>query len=131
MKPFLAAILLTLTSTSAMAEWELIHSGKEFDSYFDASTIKKDGNKAKMWVLWNYKTPQKDMGQPYLSILDKSIYDCKNETNKTLVRVYYKDNMRHGEVVLNLQYADNESTDKTIVPYTLGEIEFKAACGIE
>lgn len=129
MKKLLLAILLTIISTSAMAEWDLVNKGTVFDVYVDASSIKKDGNKAKMWVIWDFKTPQKDMGQPYLSILDKSVYDCKNETNKTLIRVFYTNNMREGEAVLRLEYADNESKERTIVPDTIGEIEWKAACG--
>ena len=96
MRKLILAILLIVISTSAMAEWELIDGGKVFDTYFDATSIKKDGSKAKMWVIWDYKTPQKDLNQPYLSVLDKSVYDCKNETNKTLTRVFYTNNMRQG-----------------------------------
>ena len=129
MKKLILAVLLIVTSTSAMAEWKLINYSDEISLYVDSTSIRKDGTKAKMWYLQDFKTPQKDMGKPYLSKIIKSVNDCKNETDKTLAIVFYQGNMQQGKITLQLDYADGESIERAIVPGSIGEILWKIACG--
>ena len=48
-------MLLAVVSSSAMAEWTVVNENKEFIQYADLATIRKLGNKVKMWGLNDYK----------------------------------------------------------------------------
>jgi len=45
-------ILLTVVSSSAMAEWVKVSEDKLVTAYADPTTIRKLGDKVKMWALW-------------------------------------------------------------------------------
>ena len=49
-------LILTLVSTSAMAEWTLVGANDlGITTYVDLDTIHKAGNTFKMWSLYDYK----------------------------------------------------------------------------
>ena len=60
--------MLLMVSTNVMAEWtEVSSDGADMTGYVDYGTIKKKGNKVKMWRLFDFKTVQKFEGDIYLS----------------------------------------------------------------
>ena len=60
-------MLLAVVSSSAMAKWVKVSEDKLVAAYADPTTIRKSGNKVKMWVLWDYFTAQEVVSKPYMS----------------------------------------------------------------
>ena len=119
----LAAIILTVTSTSTLAEWTLVDSNESFDSYVNFATIRRDGEKAKMWTMADYKARN---GKPYLSDNTLVAFGCKDETLRVLSLTRFKKNMGLGEVT-SIDNAPGEVA--YVLPDSLGEKLLKIACG--
>ncbi len=125
----LIAALLTMFSTGAMAEWTYLTSNedKTRDIYIDKATIRKQGNVAKMWVVFDHKSPRKAAGgESYSSEKSFTEYDCVEIRRSLLSTIYYSDNMGKGEAVLTEQYDNSKWRD--IAPDSVGMSEWKAAC---
>ena len=125
----LIAVLLAVFSTSVMAEWTRV-SGSDTDTstaYADLSTIRKSGNKVKMWVLLDYKVVRTVDGMRYLSMTNQFEYDCKEETSRILAFLWYSKNMGAGEVVYTSGAMHEEP--RPIPPGSMIEGIFKVACG--
>ena len=124
----LLILLLLLVSTSVFAEW--IRIGKYNDDdmtvYVDFGTIKKKGNKAKMWSLYDYKTVKKWANINYLSQLSRNEYDCEEETKRMLDFYWYSGNMRQGEIVYSHKNIKEEA--ESIVPESIDYFLLKIAC---
>ena len=125
----LIAVLLLVFSTGAMAEWTYLTSveDKTFDIYIDKTTIRKQGNVAKMWDMVDFKSPQKEAdGKSYLS--DKRLYeqDCVEIRRRLLTIISFSDNMSKGEVTSTFQYDNNKWND--LAPDSIGMAEWKVAC---
>ena len=86
MKKLLLIFILVIVSNSAMAEWvELGTSQDETGTiYANPATIRKSGNKVKMWDLTDYKTAQEVTGKQYMSSKSQIEYDCKEEQTRLL-----------------------------------------------
>ena len=126
MQRFLTFLVFLMFSNAAMAERILIYLGDEYDSYVDTTTIRKNGNLAKIWEMEDYKTGQNDGDGVYLSEKSQWEYDCQNETERFLSFVTYSGNMGGGKAISSDTY--NKSAFP-VVPGTLGEIMWKIACG--
>ena len=124
----LIAALLAVFSTSVMAEWTRVGGSDIYDTYADLSTIRKSGDKVKMWNLIDFKAVQTAPGPRHLlSILSQYEYDCKEETAKLLAHTWYSKNMGAGEVVYSSGNAD--ARFEPIVPRSELDTFFKVACG--
>ena len=122
-------MLLAVVSSSAMAEWVVIGTDEKTTYYVYSSSIRKSGNKVKMWVLFDYRMVRND--NPY--ILSKSAksqqeYDCKEEKSRVLFYSHYTENMGQGDsrtVEKRILPADWDP----IMPESMGESFWKYACG--
>jgi hypothetical protein len=127
MRKIVLMLALGLICGSAMAEWTWASGGQNGDLsvYVNFSSIRKNGNKVKMWALYDYKTIKNTGPKSYLSSTAQSEYDCSEETSGNIAVVDYESNMGNGLVVYstNLNY---ESTP--IAPDSVGEVLFKIAC---
>ncbi len=128
MRKAVMLVLLTVMSTSAMAEWILV-SGSEVDditAYADpATTIHSPDNRAIMWTLVDYKTAQKANGKTFMSVKSQNEYDCKEERSRISYANVYLKNMAGGEIVSTSikphEWEQNE-------PGSVGEALWKIAC---
>ena len=126
----LIAVLLAVFSTSVLAEWTAVSFSDKQTAYADLSTIRKSGDKIKMWELFDYKVVQITKvagGTGYLSSVSQSEYDCKEGTDRLLSLTWYAKNMRQGDVVFTSGYPHEES--EPIPPGTTAETLFRVACG--
>ena len=122
-------MLLAIMSSSAMAEW--VNVGMSDDGtltfYTDPSTIRKSGNKVKMWSLLDYKTTQKiDDGKTFMSTRQQNEYDCKEERTRSLYIIAHSGNMARGTVVGR---SDDSDKWRPVSPGSGGEDLWKFACG--
>ena len=86
----LTILMLLLVSTNVLAECTRIGESDDGDltSYVDLHTIRKRGNKTKMWSLLSFKTSRRleISGRAYSSDRSISEYDCSDATFSTLTR---------------------------------------------
>ena len=123
----LILLLLLIVSTNVFAEWANVDDNDEMTTYVDFGTIKKKGNKVKIWSLMDFKTVQTYEKIKFLSQLARNEYDCEEETRRMLDLFWYSVNMRQGEIVFSSKNIKNEA--ESIVPGSISEALFKIACG--
>jgi hypothetical protein len=121
-------LLLLLLSTNVLAEWTLIESanGEDgFDVYVDTQSMRRDGDKVKMWNMYDYKKVKVDVKR-YMASISRVEYDCKEETLRLLDLFWYTGNMGKGEPVFSNTNIKKESI--SIMPETIHEALFNIAC---
>jgi hypothetical protein len=126
-------ILLVSVSSSAIAEWvEIAVSAKEAEeeatmtAYADPDTIRKTGDRIKLWVLADYKIINEKYG--VASSRQKDEYDCKERKQRRLFIVFYSGHMNKGETVL----IHKERGDWEEIPRgSLVEAMLEFACGLQ
>ncbi len=128
MKP-LIALLLTVFSTSAVAEWTKVGGNDTYTNYAELSTIHKSGNAVRMWSLVDFKVAQTGKGDnvQHLSTLRQEEYDCREEMRRLLIFSEHSKNMGAGEVVW--QSGNTHAEFQTVSPGSVGETLLKVACG--
>ena len=121
-------LLLLMVSTNVFAEWTRVDNSPDGNMivYIDYETIKKKGNKVKIWSLIDFKTVQKSSYGKYLSFVSRNEYDCEEETRRMLDLYSYSGNMRDGEQVYSQSNIKDEGT--SIIPVSIDEVLFKIAC---
>lgn len=98
-------VLLVAVSSNAVAEWLVVDStgifNASFSLYADSSSIRKEGNIAKVSFLADYKEPQVKSThphlKPYLSIQSQTEFDCKERKSRVLLVAAYPENMGRGD----------------------------------
>ena len=102
MRKAILMMLLAVVSSSAAAEW-VNHGDSEakggFDIYVDPATIRRSGNMAKMWVMYNFKAVQVTAGDRHLSLKTQAEYDCKDEQVRVLFFTAHSGHMGWGNIV--------------------------------
>ena len=126
MRKYLLMLLLAAASSNAMAEW--VRFGTVLDGnityYADPTTISKDGEMAKMWVLQDYLTAQSN--RHYLSARSQSEYDCKNKNVRPISISFHSGNMGRGEVIDTVAARDDAWIP--VPPDTMFDTLWKLAC---
>ncbi|RPH78357.1 MAG: hypothetical protein EHM80_10435 [Nitrospiraceae bacterium] len=124
---WLLATLLMLSSEPVCAEWVLTSGDDEagLKVYVDPATIRRNGNLAKMWQLYDYKTVQTVAGDSLLSMKRFNEYDCTEARTRTLGYTWFSGNMGNGNVV----YSTMEVQPwEPVVPRTINRTLWKVAC---
>ena len=124
----LLVLLLLMVSTNVFAEWTRVNGSTDGNVivYVDYGTIRRKGNKVKMWSLFDYKKVQIVANTRYLSDLTRYEYACEEETTRVLDFYWHSRNMRSGDIVYSSTNMKNEGT--SIIPGSINEGLFKIAC---
>ena len=101
-------------------------STDDMTTYVDYGTIKRKGNKVKMWVLFDFKTIQRWGNSSFLSQIDRIEYDCEEEATRTLDDFLYLGNKGSGKVVYSRTNMKYEAV--SIIPGTIDVMVFNIAC---
>jgi hypothetical protein len=109
-----------------MAEWTPIVQTEMSTHYVDFSTIRKAGNKVKIWGMTDFKTMQVIVDLGFLSNKYQVEYDCQNETDTALASLFFSGNMGSGQVVGT---SSKRSDPMPVSPRSIGELFWKIACG--
>ena len=127
-------LIMLMVSTNVLAEWTLVvvSLNGELSSYVDFKTIRKHGNKVKMWDLddWkSIKTFKFDTTQfSYLSTALHQEFDCTEETVQILDSIHYSGNMGSGNVVDSSMNASKFNEPGAIAPGTIEKKLLDVAC---
>ena len=118
----LTLLLLLMISTNVMAEWTKVSDSHDLQIYVDYQTIKRKGNKVKLWSYWSHNRELEEETH--------TEWDCEEET-KRLLDTYSYDYDEHKEN-RRLIYSDtNIKKDPLSLPPGEGSINrivFKIAC---
>jgi hypothetical protein len=100
MLKILLMLLLSVVSSSAMAEWTKIYDGENSTQYIDYSTVRNAGDIVKFSQLTDLKRGgQIDNGKPTLSIKSQNEIDCKKEKKHDPYAIWSTMGRGEGEVV--------------------------------
>jgi len=123
-------LLLAAMSTGAMAEWVQVGGNDTTTTYADPSTIRKNGNIAKMWHMYDLRVPQMKSFGKFRSTKRLEESDCEGARSRILKVVFYSGQMGNGGVVISRDSSGGSLGDwEHVTPETLGETLWKTACG--
>jgi len=120
-------MLLAVVSSSAMAEWVELATTDISTFYVEPTTIRKSGNKVKMWVLENFNSVQEFSGDKYLSQKAQDEFDYKEEQRRLLYFTWHSENMGGGHTVY--MGSKLKMNCKPVAPDSVARALWKFACG--
>ncbi len=127
MKRLLFMTFLLLSSVPAYAEWVQIDKNDEgMTTYADPDSIRRKGDLAKMWALYDFKTIRTLEGKSYLSYMVQREYDCAEERIRYLAFTFFSGNIGSGKVVPTT--SDEQQKSEPVQPDSISLTLFKAAC---
>lgn len=125
MKRFLVILFLCVAPTTAMAEWTLIQTNDDGNSYVDFETLQKSGDTVNISTLNDfYDVQQRDE----LSTQWIEMHDCKNKRFKPLTINYYSGNMALGKLIESATFDETKTAWSDVVPYSVGELKANIIC---
>ena len=111
MKKWLATVtcLLLLPATSAIAAWQEIGSNEQSTVSLDMSTLKRDGDKARIMSMLDFKTPGTDpqTKQQIRSIIGLNEYLCDKVQYRPIEYKVFSGNKGKGKVVADVKSPDS------------------------
>lgn len=124
----LLALALALISTPVLAEWVRIGESEQcggYTTYVDSTSIHSASGRAKMWVLFDYRTVQKTSGVEYLSEKIRREYDCKQKQMRKLAYSFFSWNMENGDLIRSYNQPQKW---EPVLSGSVDEAEWKMAC---
>ncbi len=118
-------MILAVMSSNAMAEWVKVSEDKLVTAYADPTTIRKLGDKVKMWVMWDHLTAKVVNSKPHMSTRVQKEFNCKEETTRQIYASAFTDNMGRGDLINN----EGGREWEPVAPRTHDEALWKFACG--
>ena len=129
MKKLLLTLTLFLISTDTIAEWTKVGEIDDkggYTIYADLDSIRKAGNRVKMWTLFDYQIEQKASGVIFLSKTIRREYDCKGEHTRVLASKLFSWNMERGK---RMRTYNQPQKWEEIQPERKDIIGWNIACG--
>jgi hypothetical protein len=127
MRKLLLIVTLFFINTSVMAEWTALkwsHEDGGLTLFVDYTTIRKEGDIAKMLSLVDFKVVEKDEVDLYSSRAQNE-YDCKEKKIRQLYYSLYSDSMGKGK----MEHANSEHLNwLPVQPRSMEEAMWKVAC---
>jgi Surface-adhesin protein E len=121
------ACVLVSCKPKPVSEWVVFESAPEATIYVDPSTLHREGDRAEMWVLIDYRQPLPDKtGKQVLSDKLHYQYDCKNRQYSIVDTSAHAGPMATGELI-NVNPDPPEVVP--VPPGTTAEEMWKHACG--
>ncbi len=109
-----------------MAEWIKVNEDDKSSYYADYATIRKAGNKVKIWTLVDFKSVKDVDGVKSLSLKRQLELDCKEERTRDLTYTFFSENMGFGNVLWSTNKANKW---KAVGPDSVGMLVWETACG--
>jgi hypothetical protein len=117
-----------LMATSAFAQWSLLGRTENLRIYLDQGSIRRQGNLAQMWQLYDYTSAQwVGTQQVVLSFKNLVEYDCTSLRARIIAGAAYTEQMGAGKLVTSETIPDAEWN--VLPPGGTGESTWKIACG--
>jgi hypothetical protein len=111
--------------------WEFrgVDGDGQWATFSSSHQIKRSGAVVTLWLRQEYAEPQTGGGGRYLSVVDKSQYDCKKQLTRNLLIIYYPANNIRGDA--QTEESDPKTTSwNPIIPGTHPESILLWACAL-
>ena len=95
----LLVVSLTLSESSASAEWYLLDGNNHAKVYIDRETISRTGDVVRVWVLDDLKTPHTRGLSTFLSVRAQEEHDCSKERFRLVALEQFAGNMGIGDSI--------------------------------
>lgn len=126
-KKIVFILLSVLISSSALAEWTWVGGGGDgSDIYMDLESVRRDGEKVKLWTMQNFKPSSGKIKPKYLSNKSYWEFDCKQELARIPGITIYSGKKGSGSIVES-DYNVNKAW-LPVPPGTIGQMIFDAGC---
>lgn len=113
MKQFIIAVAMSCVTASAMAEWTSLSDIGYPDTYYiDKSSVRKDGNLRKAWIIKDFHFFDDVGNNGEQSNRYKQEFDCKEERIRVLFLTSHSRRMAKGKLLKTI----NQPTTWTEVP---------------
>jgi hypothetical protein len=127
--PMGTVIYRQLEVACKIANWTFIGNTEYggFSEFVDLNSIKRKGNKVKMWSLRNFSLVQKVPSiDNFFSIISLDEYDCKEDTIEVLMVIWYSEHMGYGNVIHKIK--DVENFKEAAIPNSVAKMKLNSAC---
>lgn len=95
-----------------------------YNTYYDPATVRRTGDKVKMWHLHDFKGTQVSADKTYSSSKNWVEYDCASAQRRTLYFSWNAKNMDAGETVYRM---DVPSEWRPVAPRSIAEMLMRVA----
>jgi|ERR1035437_932440 hypothetical protein len=126
MRKAILIMILAIVSSNAAAEWVGVSYSGNFTVYADPTTIRRAGNMVKMSILVDLKKAEYHGLMPFMSMIGKDEFDCKEDQSRRLASSLYSGKMGEGAVVSS---SSDPINWEPVPPRTSVEALWKFACG--
>ena len=126
----LVLLLLFHAPGAYAADWVQISADDESAFYFDRSTLRRDGDKVEVVLLWNFPDVQltRRPVKPYLSATRLTRFDCKAGGRANIESTLYRGPMATGEVTDVYRTPDAEIRFEWVNPDAPGGESMRRVC---
>ena len=128
MKKILMMLLLLVSTNVFAVDWVAAGGTDDFTVYIDPQSIRRDGNKVRLWTMYNHKSVQElsYTKKRYLSEVYREEYNCFEDTTRTIDRYWYSEKMGTGDIALSAPNLTQPAT--SVLPGSIGATVLKAVC---
>ncbi|MGS0755716.1 surface-adhesin E family protein, partial [Roseateles sp. GG27B] len=117
---------------AALSRWQFIVSGEDIQVYFDSQTYFRSASYVRVWLMWNATGPRESSvvypSKIYRSEKTLKIYNCSEQSHKTLHILQYSEQDAAGQIVVDRSYEETAERFNAVVPETIGESIWIAVC---
>lgn len=122
---WLLIALLVLSTSPAYAEWVSVVIVDTTTVYVDQSTIHRNGELVKVWVLADFARANTSQGIISWSATSQEEYDCTQERTRTVALTYFSGPMGSGKV----NYSDLvENKWGPVAPGSVAQLLLRVVC---
>ena len=123
----IACLLFAVCATTvAHAEWIKVASSGGGVFFADPGSIRKSGDIAKMWSMFDLKNPMTIEGNTFSSGKAQDEYDCKEERTRKIYASYHTGHMGDGP---SSSTEDESKKWVPVAPNSVAQALWKFACG--
>lgn len=101
MRNFILMLIFGVFSSYAFAGWTEIGSANDDKVYVDSSTIQRNNDNVKVWVLHEFTKAKAIEGINYLSEKRLNEYECKTAEVRSNAHFFFSKNMGSGDMVFS------------------------------
>ena len=114
---------------TANAAWLEVSERVKTSVSVDPETIRRTGNEAKIWTLYNYKAPEMlPNGKRFLSTKVLEVFNCRQQTSYSASSEDYTDAYGKGETISSANFIAYQD-EVPVVPGSISEDIARHACG--
>jgi hypothetical protein len=118
-----------MVNLPSYAAWQFLGATSDGTAYLiDPSTKKNKGQLIEMHTMQNLRSARLVNGQKFRSAVGQTLYNCADRTSATTLIRQFSGELGEGKVVSSFKQKPNEIIWDAILPNTILEKEWQAAC---